>query len=373
MIRSLLQKNLIIRTLASLRITTACLFLLFILTLWGTIAQIDQGLYQAQHRFFFPWGFAALGFIPFPGAKLVLWVLFINLMCVTMVRFVFKWSYLGILVIHLGLLTYFVAALITYQSMKESNVTLLEEGGTNLSSSYMDWEIALWKSEETKERHTTAFDVKNQREEVVLPGPKIKIFFETYYPNASAFTAQGEIPESGVLNVSGIVSLTARPLEREPEKNIPGVVLKIEDSLEKKHHVILFGSEINPTTIAVNGQAYHVQLRRKRFVLPFVITLKEFTKKMHPGTEIAKSYQSLVSISHDDVIRDVLIYMNHPLRFKDYTLYQASYSIDQMGRERSTLAVVKNSGKFLPYAASLITFAGLVIHFLSMAFKGRQR
>ena len=40
------------RFLGSVRITVACLFLLFILTFWGTIAQVQQGLYAAQDRFF---------------------------------------------------------------------------------------------------------------------------------------------------------------------------------------------------------------------------------------------------------------------------------------------------------------------------------
>ena len=92
----------------------------------------------------------------------------------------------------------------------------------------------------------------------------------------------------------------------------------------------------------------------------------------HPNTEIARSYQSLVQIQNPHITRDVLISMNKPFRYKDFTVYQASYAIDAMGREISTLAVVQNIGRLMPYIASLITFIGLVVHFLVMGFYRRK-
>ncbi|MCA9408074.1 MAG: hypothetical protein KC733_05255, partial [Candidatus Omnitrophica bacterium] len=83
-------------------------------------------------------------------------------------------------------------------------------------------------------------------------------------------------------------------------------------------------------------------------------------------------YESLVEIDANGLKRQVLIYMNHPLRYKDYTFYQASYAIDKLSREYSTLAVVKNPGKFLPYFACFLTFAGLVIHFMSSSFQKKK-
>src|SRR5947207_6097190 len=110
-----------LKILSSVRITVVCLFLLFILTFWGTVAQVQQGLYVAQERFFNSFFFLAGGFFPFPGAQLVLWILFINLLCTTIVRFskYRKWSYAGILIIHFGLLLYFAAAYIIFQVSKE--------------------------------------------------------------------------------------------------------------------------------------------------------------------------------------------------------------------------------------------------------------
>ena len=95
--------------------------------------------------------------------------------------------------------------------------------------------------------------------------------------------------------------------------------------------------------------------------------------ELHPNTQIARSYQSLVEVQNNEVAREVLIVMNKPLRYRDFTFYQASYAIDGLGRELSTLAVVKNSGRMLPYIASLLTFAGLALHFLTQAFKQKTK
>src|SRR6202167_2126741 len=126
-----------IKFLSSARITVACLFLLFILTFWGTIAQVQQGLYAAQDRFFNSFFFLAAGFIPFPGAQLVLWVLFVNLICSLIMTFkkYTQWVNLGLLVIHLGLILYFVAAFMIFHFSQESSVRLAEGEETNVSTS----------------------------------------------------------------------------------------------------------------------------------------------------------------------------------------------------------------------------------------------
>ena len=58
-----------LKLLSSVRITVVCIFLLFVLTFWGTVAQVQQGLYIAQERFFNSFFFLAGGFFPFPGCR----------------------------------------------------------------------------------------------------------------------------------------------------------------------------------------------------------------------------------------------------------------------------------------------------------------
>jgi cytochrome c biogenesis protein ResB len=102
----------------------------------------------------------------------------------------------------------------------------------------------------------------------------------------------------------------------------------------------------------------------KRYPLPFTVRLIKFRKELYPGSQIARSYKSLVEIESDGQRHQALISMNKPLRFRRLTLFQASYSEAGVGRESSTFAVSQNSGRLLPYIASALSFLGLAIHFL---------
>jgi len=240
-----------IKLLGSLFITVACLFLLFILTFWGTIAQVQQGLYAAQERYFNSFFFLAAGFIPFPGAQLVLWVFFVNLICSlahTLKKYT-QWENSGLFIIHLGLILYFIAAFMIFHYSQESSVRLAEGEQTNVSTS------------------------------------------------------------------------------------------------------------IQPTL--------------KHFPLPFTIRLDRFKAEFHPGTDVAKSFESIVTITTGPLERQVRIYMNNPLRYKDYTIYQASYDTDSAGKQHSTLAVVKNFARILPYIACFVVFFGLALHFLIQALMAK--
>ena len=359
-----------LQRLSSIRITVVCLSLLFVLTFWGTVAQVNQGLYSSQERFFNSLIFFVWGWLPFPGARLVLWVLFINLLCVTITRFRhYKIStHFGILIIHFGLLLYFVAAFVTFHGAKESHLTLMEGEGSNVSSAYHEWELSIWIQEGNK-RQVIASDLKNLHSGQILSFEEIGLTFlvKEFYPNSQPYEIEGTEPK--LKNDSGIHGLKSIPSLIEPEKNFPGGIFKIKNGSSDLGDILLFGGEIKPTKITYQGKEYFLQLRRKRMLLPFVLKLKDFKMEVHPNTQIARSYESLVEIQNNDVTREVLISMNKPLRYKNFTYYQASYTIDELGRELSTLAVVRNSGRILPYVASLLTFGGLALHFLYRAFQ----
>jgi hypothetical protein len=366
--------NTILKALSSVRITVVCLFLLFVLTFWGTVAQVQQGLYAAQERFFNSFFFLAAGYIPFPGAQLVLWVLFINLLCTTIIRFskYRKWSYAGVLIIHFGLLLYFTAAFIIFHVAKESNIHLMEGEATNVSQSYSEWELAYWK-EKGNTHEVTAFDSKFFSPGFHIPfsDTNFSIAVKQFYTNTVAFT-NSERKSSKIINISGISMLEPKPLIKEREKNIAGGIfdLKIKG---KSYTLILFGAETHPTPVPIAGKVYYFSLRHKRTPLPFTIHLDQFKAEFHPGTSVAKSYESYVTVKTGSSERQVRIFMNNPLRYKDYTVYQASYDIDQAGRQYSTLAVVKNFAKMLPYVACFVVFFGLALHFLLQAFLSRPK
>jgi hypothetical protein len=373
-IRKQLSKNSIIKALSSIRITVVCLSLLFILTFWGTIDQVANGLYISQARFFNSLVFTFWGFIPFPGARLVLWVLFINLVCVSLTRFVYRWSKAGIVIIHCGLLLFFVAAFVTFHGSSESYISLMEGEETNVSTAYHTWELSLW-SQEGDKKQVVAFDADHLKkgDKLNFDPYGVSVIVKAYHQSCEAYGDAEGASSQTILNASGIRSFKPIPLDKEPQKNIPGIAFQLEGTDQDHADVLLYGVEVDPLPITKEGETYYVQLRLRRYPAPFTLRLKDFTMERHPNTDVARSYKSLVEVLSHGASREVLISMNEPLRHKNYTLYQASYSVDKWGREHSTLAVVKNTGRLLPYIATFLTVAGLAVHLLLMAFESKER
>ncbi|MBN2344958.1 MAG: cytochrome c biogenesis protein ResB [Candidatus Aminicenantes bacterium] len=130
--------------------------------------------------------------------------------------------------------------------------------------------------------------------------------------------------------------------------------------------------------IAVTAQEFSLTLREGesgrlataagggRVTLPVTLRLIDFARKMHPGTDVPRSFTSRVEVLAAGSRRRAVIAMNRPLRWRDYTFYQSAYSEDGSGGESSTFSVVRNSGRWIPYGASAMIFLGLTGHFLGM-------
>ena len=144
MLAAAIKRYPVVRLLIDLRITVVCLLLLFVLTFLGTIHQIDNGIYSAQKKYFESFFTLAGGFVPLPGAQLVLWVLFVNLVAATIYRFVYKAKRIGILIIHGGLFVLLFGMFFTQYFAQESFLSLLEGEGGNVTTDYFDWEVAVW-------------------------------------------------------------------------------------------------------------------------------------------------------------------------------------------------------------------------------------
>jgi len=362
-----------IKLLSSAKITVACLFLLFVLTFWGTIAQVQQGLYIAQERYFNSFFFLAAGFIPFPGAQLVLWVFFVNLISsiiLTWKKYT-QWENSGLLIIHLGLILYFFAAFMIFHVSRESNVTLAEGEGTNVSTSYQDWELAYWK-DNGNERQVTALDTRNFKPGYQVPfnNTDFTLTVRHFYLNSEAFSDSTTKIDPLTLNASGITLMNEKPVVKEKEQNIEGGYFDLKAN-HKNYTLILYGAESQPTPLTIGDKNYYFILRHTRYPLPFTIKLNHFKAEFHPGTDMAKSFESTVTISTGSLERQARIYMNNPLRYKDFTVYQASYETDSNGRQHSTLAVVRNYARILPYISCFVVFFGLALHFLIRAFMSR--
>ena len=81
-----------------------------------------------------------------------------------------------------------------------------------------------------------------------------------------------------------------------------------------------------------------------------------------PAFTNTASCQSKVTLIDPErsVNRDVLIYMNHPLRYRGETFYQAGFQPDDSA---TILQVVHNPSFLAPYVACVIVAAGLLVQF----------
>ena len=344
-------------------ITLVGLLSLLLLIFFGTLYQADHGLYEAQHRFF-GYGLLLGGYFPMPGSSTVLWVLCIQLTITMVFVMPLVWKKLGFWIVHCGLLLLLIGGFITQTMAVESQLTLAEGETGHFTTAYSDWEAAFWKTRgDTNE--VLAYvdrDLRAGKTLDLAPYPaQLKV--ERYYGNAEAFTDQITGGAAPFLNASGVAILEARKPEKEAGANAPGLIATLSEKGRPDRKILLFGLEEKPLVLKIGGQAVFCQLRRKHYPLSFAIKLTDFIRDLHPGTEIAKSYESYVDLQDGLSSRSVRIWMNNPLRYLGYTFFQASFSEDKDG-EQSTLAVVTNPGRVLPYVSSLMVFGGMLIHFV---------
>lgn len=352
-------------------ITLTGLFLLLLLVFFGTLYQADHGLYEAQ-RVFFGYVIPVAGVVPFPGTSTVLWVLSIQLVLTLLLVMPLHWKKAGLWIVHTGLLLLLIGGFITQMLAVESQLTLAEGETGHYTTAYQDWEAAVWTARgDTND--VVAYTDRHLRPGAVLdldPHPaRLKV--REYHSNAAAFTSSATGGTLPYLNAAGIAAMERRPPEKEAPQNAPGLIATLSEEGEPDREILLFGLEPRPLALTVGGQRVFFKLRRRHYPLSFSLTLNKFVRELHPGTEVAKAYESHLDLEDGLSSRPVRIWMNNPLRYQGYTFYQASFALDAQGAH-STLAVVTNPGRLIPYISSLMVFGGLLLHF-ALHFLGYVR
>jgi len=344
-------------------ITLTGLFVLLLLVFFGTLYQADHGLYEAQ-RIFFGYIIWVKGVVPFPGSSMVLWVLSVQLAVFMALQLPLVWKKFGLWVVHGGLLLLLVGGFITQMMAVESHLTLAEGQTGQTTTSYDRWELVAFTSQGDTNT-VTAFVDDDLKPGALLRLDQYKstLKVKTYYGNAAAYTSMATGGVMPYLNASRIASMEPRKPEKEAPQNAPGVIATLHTEGQEDRDILLYGLERNPLALTLGGERVFLQLRRRNYPLDFSITLKDFIRTLHPGTETPKSFESYATLNHHGGSRDIKIWMNNPLRYEGYTFFQASFSIDNSG-EHSTFAVVTNPGRLLPYISSLMVFGGMLLHFV---------
>lgn len=245
-----------LKATASLKVTVVCLVLLALLVVWGTLYQAEHGLYQAQQKFFHSWFFFIFGFIPFPGTVMVMFVLFFNLVTSLFFRVGFRLSNLGNIITHTGIIILFVGGFFTFYYSQESSLMMKEGETAAMSSSYNQWELALWERTGT-EKIVYAVETGDldAGESIKLDDLSMELQVLEYYSNCTAFTGSS-MDGSEVINSSGIKVLKEKTPSAEAGENVAGLVLAFNAASQTAPRVLLYGRDSVPTPVSVNDRSY---------------------------------------------------------------------------------------------------------------------
>ena len=345
---------------------------LMVLVFFGTIEQKYIGLYAAQNKYFSSlilW----VWYLPLPGGMLTMSILIINLFSFLFKKNIWKKNNVGILTIHTGVILLLLGAAITYFFSYEGAMQLTTEyKNSNFIQSYHDKELAIVNITEFQDslEYTTFSD------KILTIGNNITystIPFEIEilnYCNNSRLLNFNNTDKSRKGKVASHYDIECIDSEVEDSENKPAIALylKAKNNFSQDINGIYISRlaiDENIEKIDINGIEYALILQPKRTYLPFMIELIDVTKISHPNTNIAKSYTSEIHVLDNQQVRRQIIEMNAPLRYKDYTFYQANYQEDlTTGIKTSVFAVVQNYGRLFPYISSIIMCIGVLLQML---------
>jgi ResB-like family len=364
----------LIRFFASLRLTVVLLALGLVLVFAGTFGEVERGLYQAQNEFFRSflvyWTPAGGSWrIPvFPGGYLIGGMLLINLVTAHFMRFRFTPGKIGIWMVHSGLILLLLGQLLTDILSVESTMHLREGEVRNYSESERVAELAVIDSTEPGSEKVVAIPerVLMRRQEISDQEMPFKVKVNHFYANSTVSnrSADSSEPPAATRDIGARATVKEVPrVTAMDRRDVPSAVVEIDTPQGPLGTWLVSEYIEQPQTFTWNNRTYQLVLRPQRHYKPFSIQLLNFTHKIYPGTDIPKAFSSRILLSRPDTgeKREVLIYMNNPLRYNGETYYQASFDTDDHG---SVFQVVRNPSWLTPYFSCALVGVGLVVQFM---------
>jgi ResB-like family len=367
--------NRLYKIFTSLRLTVVLLGLGLVLVFWGTLAQVHLGLYKAQNdffrSFFIYWSPAgsSLRLPIFPGGYFIGWMLLINLFAAHLRYYQPGKKKYGIAMIHLGVVLLLFGQLLTDVLSRESMMHLRNGETKNYSEASRQYELAVVDTTEAKTDKVVAIPVSRllRRGDIRHPEMPFTVHIKSFYNNSS-LTEKSAAGYEEVSTTAGFGSgfwWRGLPHETEMDKrDMPSGIVELLTPQGSLGTYLVSAFLTRPQVLTHNGRQYELILRGVRFYKPFTVHLLEFRHDKYPGTDIPKNFSSRVRLQRADTgeDREVLIYMNSPLRYAGETYYQASFDTDNQG---TVLQVVHNPSWLTPYFSCVLVGAGLIVQFLT--------
>jgi hypothetical protein len=362
--------------ISSLKLTVVCLSLAIVLVFAGTMAQVNFGIHEVQHRYFQSlivwWPPASQGLkIPvFPGGHLIGAVLLVNLIAAHLRRFRWTWRTFGIHLTHLGLIIILAGGLFTDLLSVESFMRLAPGETKNYSEDPRAMELALIDVSDKKQDQVTAIPEARLKRGGTIESESLpfRVVVRHFYQNSRLQSLDkagpGAVP-AATQGVGSQVAVTEVPrVTAGNERDLQGVVVEIAPGQAAPSlGTWLVSDQLGaPQTFSFGGKTWRLLMRPQRYYKPFSLTLQKFTHDRYAGTQIAKNFASRAVLNDPErnESREVLIYMNHPLRYRGETFFQSGF---EQNDTATILQDVYNPSFIAPYVACVIVSAGLLFQF----------
>ena len=370
--------NRFVQIVSSLRLTVIALIAAMVLVLVGTLAQVDQGLYNAQNRFFRSifvyWSVPGSGWrIPiFPGGYLVGAVLLLNLLAALIQRFQYGRKNVGLILVHVGIILLLIGQLTTDYFQVESHMRLREGEALNYSEDSRETELVFITAGNNNSDEVIAIPTSNLQRQKVIQHPRLPFSIKVaeFHPNSRLQNKQSTnatAKASSVTQGVGVdIEIQHMPSStRMDERNLPSAVIELVSDKGSLGSWLVSSMIEEKQTVAMDSRSYQLALRFTRYYKPFSLELQQFRHDKYLGTEIPKNFSSRVRIRNPEKKedREVLIYMNNPLRYGGETFYQSGY--DERDPKVTILQVVRNPGWVTPYISCILVSIGLCMQFFS--------
>ncbi len=331
---------------------------LMALVVAGTVAQKYIGLYDSQRMFFSSFIFWA-GPVPLPGGRVVTALLLLGLLSKLITASPWRKATAGIFIAHLGVMLLLLGGMVTATFCTEGYAALEKNESTSRFFDYHRRMLTVSKNDKTLMQIPLA-DIAEGKviADAALP---FTLTVHAVCHNCTMAPRQSNSPDLHGPAKKVMLSPLADYLE--DERNLSGAELGIaKTGTEADGTYIAFEPMEKQPRFVVGKDSYGITLGRADYPLPFALQLLDAQEKVHPGTDVPSSYRSVVMLTDGAVRQRFVITMNHPLRYKGYTVYQASFSgdADTSQTKSVSFAIVQNGGRVFPYIASLTLCLGLV-------------
>ena len=255
---------------------------------------------------------------------------------------------------------------------------VLDNGQTkNYAESERDNELAVIDDTDPKTDQVVAIPeaLLADGETVQNPHLPFRVVPKLYYPNGN-LRMRRDAPEApptpATQGIGPQIAATPLPATgKEDERNLPAAFVELIGVNGSLGTWLVSPGLPMPQHFSYGGRNWKMLMRFRRRYFPFSVSLLKFSHDIYAGTDIPKNFSSRVRLTAPSLQREILIYMNNPLRYGGLTFYQKSFANNDT---TSILQVVRNPSWRLPYIACAMMALGLVLQFcLHLAGFARRR